>query len=83
MCVPPVYIPATGTDNRAVSHDVLITKYFNLGLEYAEILAFLAIYHGIILSIRQLKSILKRNNLRRRKNHSSLNNVIAAIKTKL
>ena len=63
MCVCFVYIPAIGADNRAVSHDVLITKYFNLGLEYAEILAFLVIYHGITLSIRQLKRILKRNNL--------------------
>ena len=50
MCVPPVYIPAIGADNRAVSHDVLITKYFNQGLEYAEILAFLAIHHGITFS---------------------------------
>ena len=46
--------------------DVLIYCYFRLGYEYRLILCFLYFIHGITLSLRQLKRILRRLGLRRR-----------------
>ena len=52
--------------------DDLIESYFHLGLEYTEILWFLVFSHGINLSLRQLKRILKAKELGRRRNASDL-----------
>jgi hypothetical protein len=40
-----------------------ITTYFNLGLKYQKILQFLAVFHGIILSLRTLKRRLQQYGL--------------------
>ena len=61
----------------------LIKHYFSLGLQYSEILAFLLSFHGIQLSLRQLRRILRREGLRRRKDHSDIEQVINAIETEL
>ena len=53
----------------------LITDYFNLGLSYHEIAAFLASFHDVILSVRQVKRILRRLGLRRRLNQSDVGDV--------
>ncbi len=46
--------------------NAIITKYFNLGHSYPEIVAFLASFHGVMLSVHQLKRILRRLGLGRR-----------------
>ena len=61
----------------------LIKHYFSLGLQYSEILAFLLSFHGIQLSLRQLRRILRREGLRRRKGQSDIEQVINAIETEL
>lgn len=61
----------------------LIKHYFSLGLQYSEILAFLLSFHGIQLSLRQLRRILRREGLRRRNDHSDIEQVINAIETEL
>ena len=45
--------------------DQLIKSYFNLCFTQNEIVAFLAVSHGIVISSRQLKRILRRTDLRR------------------
>ena len=55
-------------------------SYFRLGLDYTEILLYLVLFHGITLSLRQLKRILKTKGLgRRRGNPSDLREVCEAI----
>ncbi len=50
-----------------MERDQLAVMYFGLGLQHKEILFCLAQRHGIIISIRSLKRILKRHRLYRRK----------------
>ena len=57
----------------------LITDYSNLGLSYHEIAAFLASFHDVILSVRQVKRILRRLGLRRRLNQSDVGDVLHAV----
>lgn len=65
------------------SRENIITAYFNSGMAYSTILHFLAIYHNIHLSIRQLNRILRGMGLYRRGNRSSLNDVITFIQAQL
>ena len=74
--IMPSYIPVTSGNSDRNS---LIECYFNLGLDYSEILSFLLLVHGIQLSIRQLKRVLFSKGLRRRRNHSQPQEIIAAI----
>ena len=48
------------------TRDALILRYFSLGYEYGLILCFLHFLHGVTISLRQLKRILRRLGLRRR-----------------
>ena len=48
------------------TRDALVEHYFHLGYDYGLILCFLHFLHGISISLRQLKRILKRLGLRRR-----------------
>lgn len=66
-----------------ISRDDLIKRYFALGFDYSEILSCLLFSHGISLSLRQLKRILARLQLRRRKNYTDLNDVLGAIQDEL
>ena len=75
------YLPSF--DANVDDRDTSITKYFQCGFLYKEILAFLAIYNGTILSLRQLKRILSRLHLRRRRHHSSAEEVLNTISTEL
>ena len=78
--VMPGYIPVTpGNSDR----NSLIECYFNLGLDYSEIINFLLLVHGIRLSVRQLKRVLFSKGLCRRKNHSDIEEVIAAVEREL
>ena len=62
--VLPSYLPALGVAYRG--RDSLVQQYFDLGLNYVEIISFLLLIHGISLSLRQLKRILRRKGLTRR-----------------
>lgn len=79
--VLPRYIPVL--QQSSIERDVLIERYFQLGLQHQEILAFLMLSHGIVLSLRQLKRILARRQLRRRNNTSDMDAVLQAIDTEL
>ena len=75
------YIPTL--QEYPAGRDDLIESYFHLGLEYTEILLFLVISHGINLSLRQLKRILKAKGLGRRRNPSDLREVVQAVEEEL
>jgi len=51
----PQYLPAVG--DTPTSRDKAIATYFNLGFYYNEILAFLSCFHGVQLSLQQLKRV--------------------------
>ena len=75
------YLPVS--QHGEASRAIFIQKYFNLGFPYEEILAFLSKFHGIILSLRQLKRLLRSMGLRRRKVHSSVYEVASVIEREL
>ena len=83
--VIPSYLPVIsiqhvhGPENR----NILIESYFNLGFGYEEIVGFFVLCHGIRLSLRQLKRILKGLNLKRRSNRYDMEEVIVAIEYEL
>ena len=49
-----------------MERDELIGAYFRLGYEYKLIVCFLHFKHGVNISLRQLKRVLRRLGLRRR-----------------
>ena len=57
---------------KQMTRNRLILQYFNLGMKYAEIVAFLSSYHGITLSVQQLKRVLKQLGRSRRIFKSSI-----------
>jgi hypothetical protein len=59
----PPYTPATQAENYDVR--VTITDYFNQGYNKYEILAFLSLLHGAVMSLRTLKRWLRRLQLKR------------------
>ena len=67
----------------ANDRDSIIENYFNAGYKYCEILAYLILYHGINISLRQLKRILNTKGLRRRKHPSDLGDVINVIEMEI
>ena len=78
------YLALEGLEaNVANDRDSIIENYFNAGYKYWEILAFLLLYHGINISLRQLKRILNTKGLRRRKHPSDLQDVINVIEREI
>lgn len=77
------YLPALDKNMGNICRNELIERYFSLGFQQAEILLFLVVNHGIVLSIRQLKRILARRGLRRRLNTADLGTVLSAIEEEL
>ena len=57
--------------SRGLSRGDLIKQYFFEGYQYSVIICFLYFVHGIRLSVRQLKRVLRCMNLRRRVHPSS------------
>ena len=80
QCVLPTYVPNPQENHQ---RDDLIVKYFRLRMKYTEILMYLASLHGIQLSLRQLKRIVAKPGLFRRKNYSSTDEVVEAIEREL
>ena len=60
--------------------DSIIKEYFLAGFSYTEILAFLSMYYGTELSLRQLHRNLRRLGMFRRKNRDDINTIIIIIK---
>ncbi|CAH3158691.1 unnamed protein product [Pocillopora meandrina] len=63
--------------------DEIIENYFSLGLTAPEIALFLVSVHGIGISLRQLKRILRRLGCTRRRRRSYLNEVVEAVEEEL
>ena len=63
--------------------DEIIENYFSLGLTAPEIALFLVSVHGIGISLRQLKRILRRLGCTRRRRRSNLNEVVEAVEEEL
>lgn len=59
--VVPHYLPP-----RATTRLGAIKHYFHQGFLYKDIVSLLLLRHGFVVSLRQLKRVLKRHNLRRR-----------------
>lgn len=79
-CLNPPFLAQRGIN---MNRDSLIESYFSMGINYTEILAFLVMYHGICLSMRQLKRILRSRGLSRRKQPSPVNEIVDAVENEL
>lgn len=66
ICLTEAVVPNHFPPGRAVSRLETIKHYFHQGFLYKDIVCLLLIRHGFVISLRQLKRILKRNNLCRR-----------------
>lgn len=71
-------IPSVCCINKIVRNQ-LITHYFPLGYKYSEIIAFMFCVHGIYLSLRNLKRILRKLGLHRNNGEFPLIEIIKAI----
>ena len=79
--VLPNYSPAIR--NNALTREEIIQNYFNLGLTASEIALFLVSVHGIRISLRHLKRILRQLGCTRRRHPSDLNEVVQAVEEEL
>ena len=79
--VLPNYSPAIR--NNALTREEIIENYFNLGLTASEIALFLVSVHGIRISLRHLKRILRQLGCTRRRHPSDLNEVVQAVEEEL
>lgn len=79
--VLPNYSPAIR--NNALMREEIIQNYFNLGLTASEIALFLVSVHGICISLRHLKRILRRLGCTRRRRPSDLDEVVEAVEAEL
>ena len=76
------YLPFS--DDQNPDRDELIDKYFSLGFKYEEILGFLCTYQSCVLSLVQLKRILKRLGLGRRgRSKDNIQSVMNVIRVEL
>ena len=78
----PQYLRLIG-QNPAGNRNEIIEEYFKFGFCYSEILSFLLLCHGISISLRQLKRIIKQRGLYRRKHPSDLRIVVDVIQHEL
>ena len=79
-CILPAYTLALNKDG-GLDREALIRNYFLQGFTNAEIVGFLALQHGHILSVRTLKRTLHRMRWKRatRDNESPLEQIVSAI----
>ena len=61
--------------NGNQDRNYFIKEYFRLGFNHTEILSFMALYHGVRLSLRRLERILVSQGLRRKKIQSRIERV--------
>ena len=67
-----LYVDGSAIGDNARMRDKIIENYFNLGLTAPEIALFLVSVHGIGISLRYLKRILRRLGCTRRQHQSDL-----------
>lgn len=80
LAVVPRYLPREQTINKPS----LVVDYFKQGFMNYEIVAFLLIRHGIEISVRTVKRILRRYNLKRWTCvHTQLDNVVNIIEREI
>ena len=77
----PQYCPAN--QEQELGRNEAIVNYFRLGYTAPEIMAFLVTLHGVRLSLRQLRRILRSHGCRRRENPTDMDDVVQAIEEKL
>jgi len=75
----PDYLPV----NQAVSRNNAIENYFMLGFTASEILSFLLDVHGVRLSLRQLRRILKNRGCTRRGQSTDMSIIVGAVEEEL
>lgn len=76
----PLYTPAVVKNIVCIDRNELVRNYFLQDYSNAEIVGFLALQHGIVVSILTVKIILQQLNLRKaRSEESSIQNIIDAI----
>ena len=63
--------------------DGLISTYFHLKFNHVEVFPFLTLSHGIRISFRQLKRILRNQGLFRRRNYSNPYEIVSAVEREL
>ena len=63
--------------------NAVIKLCFDMGVLYRDIIAILAIECGVVISLRQLKRVLKELGLFRRKNYSDVGDVVEFISNQL
>ena len=80
-CVLPPYLP--NVINGNFERSGLIKRYCELGFNYKEVLLFLLMHHGILLSLRHLKRLIKNLGIKRRHDPSDLRDVISALSEEL
>ncbi|XP_069126482.1 uncharacterized protein [Argopecten irradians] len=79
------YVGAHSFDNLVVNdgailnRDDLIAIYYHSGYTIKEIIGFMAVRHATAVSERQVHQILRRMNLHRRNNESSLEDIVRVI----
>ena len=66
-----------------MERDDIIRCYFQMGFGYNEILALLALNHGVVMSMRHFQRTLRNLRLFRRKHHSEINEVISFIRSQV
>ena len=74
----PDYLPTVRNIDGNHERNYLIEQYFRL-----EIMSFLLLCHGVRLSLRQRKRILRSRELRRRRNQSRIERVVNAVDQEL
>ena len=75
------YLPVTR--GNALPQDELIETYINLGFAAQETVLFLASVHGLCISLRHLKTILRRLGCRRRHFQSDLDEIVQLVQGEL
>ena len=79
----PHYLPTVRNIDSNHERNDLIEQYFRLVFNYPKIMSFLLLCHGVRLSLRQLKRILRSRGLRRRRNQSRIERVVNAVDQEL
>ena len=76
--------PACSVVRNFASLEDCIRSYWFIGYKYASIVMFLSLYHGIPITVRQLKYLINiKYNLRRRNNESAAHEIPRALRYEL
>ena len=77
-------LPACPVVSNFASLEDCIRSYWFIGCKYAGIVMFLSLYHGIPITVRQLKYLINiKYNLRRRNNESAAHEIRRAVRYEL